>query len=141
WYAGRPPVPAVLGSLTMNSRKVLTASRFFEWLEAYHMPPPTLPVTSPPFSQVSGLAAPHWPAAALTLSGFWNRAPEYQAGPGIATRWSALATKSAPKTLSWVSVPLATMWSSISVTFIEFGSAVSEWNVSPSTWKNGASPD
>src|SRR6185312_2392549 len=124
----------------MNCRKVFTASGFCVWLEAYQTPPPTLPVTLSPFDQVSGAAAAHWPGLALTLAGFWNSAPAYQAGPGIATRWSALATNGAPNTESWVSVPFLSMWSMRSDTFLVFGSSMVDEKVSPLSWNTGASP-
>src|SRR4051794_34758999 len=124
----------------MNSRKAFTASGFSVWLEADQTPPPTLPGTLSPFVQVSGAAAAHCPGLALTPPGFWNSAPAYQAGPGIATRWSALATNGAPNTLSCVRLPFLSIWSMRSLTFFEFGAEVSEVKVSPLTWNTGAWP-
>ena len=71
--------------LVTNSRKVLTASRFFEWLEAYQTPPPTLPVTTSLAVPVErGARRRSAPAGTARPSGFWKMRAGVPDRPGDA---------------------------------------------------------
>src|SRR4051794_20495960 len=112
-YAGRPVISLTdCGPLVAYCRNLPTASRFFEWLAPYQTPPPTLPVLTSSPAQCNGAPAPHVPAGAARLSGFWRTPPMNQVGPGMPSTLSLwLAAQSGVNSPSSVRLLFANMWS------------------------------
>src|SRR3954452_12241350 len=113
WYAGRPVMSLTdCGPLVAYCRNLPTASRFFEWLDPYQKPPPTLPVLTSSPAQCNGAPAAHVPGAAARLSGFWMTPSMNQVGPGMPSTVSLwFAAQSGVNRPSSVRVLFLNMWS------------------------------